>query len=84
MSRYHKRRVDPPPAAAAKKAVVKQWLEDRNVDFDPKATKVELQAAARAYADTHAKFKVTEIAAKYGHDVIFTPPYVSASPTSRC
>jgi len=72
--RYHKRRVDPPPSAAGKKADLAAWLTDRQVPFDPKATKVELLAAARAYADTHAKFKVTEIAAKYGHDVIFTPP----------
>ena len=73
--------MDPPPSAAGKKADLATWLTNHQVPFDPKATKVELLAAARAYADTHAKFKVADIAAKYGHRVIFTPPYLSGPAT---
>jgi hypothetical protein len=77
LRRYHKRRLNGPPGASEKKEVLIAYLDKHSVPHPPRATKVELLSLAREHADKSPKYAVTEIAAKYGFEVIYTPPYVS-------
>ncbi len=60
------------------------YLDKHGIPYAPRATKVELLALAREHADKSPKFAVTEIAAKYGFEIIYTPPYVRSTRLPKC
>jgi transposase len=73
-ARYHKGRVDPIPQSSARKDILKQWLRQHDIAFDEGATKAELVDLLKANKGK-VKFKCVDIAERYGHTLLYTPPY---------
>ncbi|KAI8887163.1 hypothetical protein K501DRAFT_330756 [Backusella circina FSU 941] len=77
---YHKRRFDARPAKSKNKGILTTWLANHGVPLQDIPTsgkspkKAELvEAVEKVEVDT--QFNTVKITNKYGHKVMFTPPY---------
>jgi len=73
-ARYHKRRVEQVPTSSARKAVLAEWLMEKNISIPEQANKAELYELVKQNK-SKVPFACVEIAKKYGHNLLYTPPY---------
>src|SRR5690348_6696729 len=73
-AKYHKRRISPVPSSNDRKETLQRWLVDNDVEYPANACKAELLNLIRMNKGKVA-FACVEIAKKYGHEVLYTPPY---------
>ena len=73
-ARYHMRRRDRPPTGASTMAQIRAWLAGHGAPFDPADNKEALLARVPAEY-MHPRLASMVIAERYGHKVLFTPPY---------
>jgi hypothetical protein len=71
---YHKRRRDPPPTTASSISEIKSWLTEHGAPFHPEDRKMQLLARIPAEYK-RPRYASLDIAERYGHLVLFTPPY---------
>ena len=73
-ARYHKRRVEQVPTSSARKSVLADWLMKKNIPIPERANKAELYELVK-YNKSEVPFACIEIARKYGHTLLYMPPY---------
>jgi transposase len=62
------------PIASSSKAVIKEWLETNGIPCKEDCLKVELVEVLKKIAPVPT-YEIDEIAKKYGHEIVRTPPY---------
>jgi transposase len=73
-ARYHSRMVETRPSSSWTKLKISEWLQNRNIDFDPDSLKCELLEISKKYPLTK-EYVVDNLALQYGHVVLRLPPY---------
>lgn len=73
-ARYHKRRVEQVPTSSARKAVLADWLIEKNIPIPEQANKAELYELVKQNK-MKVPFACVETARRYGHTLLYTPPY---------
>lgn len=73
---YHKRILNPAPTKATNKQNIIDWLLDEGATIaDSQHLNKDKLLAIVAQMKKPVTYKAVEIAATYGHDVLYTPPY---------
>jgi transposase len=62
------------PTASCKKEVIREWLENNNIPLSDDCLKAEMIEVLNKIAPTPI-YAIDEIAKKYGHQILRTPPY---------
>jgi transposase len=73
-ARYHSRMVETRPSSSWTKLKISEWLQNRNIDFDPDSLKCELLEISKKYPLTK-EYVVDHLVLQYGHVVLRLPPY---------
>jgi hypothetical protein len=73
-ARYHKRRVEQVPTSSARKSVLADWLMEKNIPIPEQANKAQLYELVK-HNKSQVPFACVETAKKYGHTLLYTPPY---------
>jgi transposase len=73
-ARYHKRRVEQVPTSSARKSVLADWLIEKNIPIPEQANRAELYELVKQNK-MNVPFTCVEIARRYGHTLLYTPPY---------
>ena len=72
---YHSRNAEDFPVSKWRKAQFQSWSTENKIPFEPDARRSELGMLCKKYR-TDKRLKVIDnIAKKYGHEVIWSPPY---------
>ncbi|XP_025191681.1 uncharacterized protein LOC112591937 [Melanaphis sacchari] len=72
---YHSMLMDNFPKSNSRKAVVEEWLKNKNVDFSPQERLSELRERVKKLIPKYKRYELDEIALQMGHEVIRLPPY---------
>lgn len=72
---YHNVTVEPNPTFAWLKANMQKWLNERNILFENKETKVELYAKIQVHKPANKVYIIDRLLAEHGHTVLRLPPY---------
>jgi transposase len=73
-ARYHKWHVEQILTSSARKSVLAEWLMAKNISFPDQANKAELYELVKQNKN-NVPFACVEIAKRYGHNLLYTPPY---------
>lgn len=71
---YHECHVEQIPTSSARKSVLADWLIEKNISIPEQANKAEHYQLVK-YNKSKVPFAYVEIAKKYGHTLLYTPPY---------
>ncbi|KAL4153955.1 hypothetical protein QTP88_001788 [Uroleucon formosanum] len=72
---YHSRLKDNFPKSNSRKAVVEEWLKNKNIEFSPLERLSELRERVKKLIPMYKRYELDEIALEMGHEVIRLPPY---------
>lgn len=71
---YHSKQLNKPPTMAARKQDMQNWLSERNITFDPRMTKAELNYIIIRNRP-EKEYLVDKLLEESGHEVLRLPPY---------
>lgn len=72
------------PIATSKKETIRYWLENNNISYSNDCLKSELVDMLLKIAPAPT-YEINEIAMKYGHEIVRTPPYhPELQPIEKC
>lgn len=72
---YHSVRAEKLPTSNSRKAEMQDWLRHKNVAFSSSLKKADLYDLIKLHKPHSTKYKIDELAKKYGHDILRLPPY---------
>lgn len=72
---YHNKQYDAAPTANSKKAVMQQWLKDKEIQYNEKMLKPELYDLIKKHKEQYKKYSIDKILAEHNHSVLRLPPY---------
>ena len=72
---YHSVKEEKVPTKSNNKTELEAWLTKHNVTFSSTAKKDDLLRLVAAKKPTTPKYKIDELAKKYGHEIVRLPPY---------
>jgi len=72
---YHSQLKDNFPKSNSRKAVVEEWLKNKNIEFSPLERLSELRERVKKLIPMYKRYELDEIALEMGHEVIRLPPY---------
>uniref|UniRef100_A0A2S2NKR6 Tc1-like transposase DDE domain-containing protein n=1 Tax=Schizaphis graminum TaxID=13262 RepID=A0A2S2NKR6_SCHGA len=72
---YHSQLKDNFPKSNCRKAVVEEWLKNKNIEFSPLERLSELRERVKQLIPMYKRYELDEIALEMGHEVIRLPPY---------
>jgi transposase len=73
---YHSVLAERPPTSSSKKSQLNDWLQNKNILFDPKLTKKQLWDMIKPrLGSDEKKYVIDTLLNKHGHDVLRLPPY---------
>jgi len=67
---YHPMLMDNFPKSNSRKAVVEEWLKNKNVDFLPQKRLFELRERVKKLVPKYKRYELDEIALQMGHEVV--------------
>ncbi|XP_045453649.1 uncharacterized protein LOC123662923 [Melitaea cinxia] len=71
---YHCKQIDRLPNSNSLKETMKNWLRERNIDFEENFTNPELYCLIKRNAPPK-KYEIDELIKSQGHEVLRLPPY---------
>lgn len=72
---YHNVQLNPAPTSNSRKAVMQQWLRDKNIPFNDAMLKTSLYDTIKIHKPRFKRFKVNALLEENGHTVLRLPPY---------
>ena len=72
---YHSVQSEKSPTMSTRKSDMQDWLKNKNVSFSTNAKKDELYNLIKIHKPRSPKYRIDELAQKYGHTIIRLPPY---------
>lgn len=72
---YHSVQIEKIPNMSNVKSEMQNWLKNNNISYSSTATKKELDHLIKLHKPPSPKYKIDELAKKYGHEIIRLPPY---------
>jgi transposase len=72
---YHSVKAELVPTKSWTKECIKEWLRSKNIKYDDSRLKLELYLISPALRDACNRYKIDEIAATSGRQVLRLPPY---------
>lgn len=72
---YHSRQLNKAPTMANKKAVLMEWLDKNNINYETTMRKPELYHLIKLYKPLHVTYEIDEMAKSHGFKIIRLPPY---------
>ncbi|PSN52744.1 hypothetical protein C0J52_06154 [Blattella germanica] len=72
---YHSIEINKAPTSSLLKSHMKEWLRNRNVEFDPRATKPVQYELIKLKKDSFRVYEIDRIAEMHGHTIARLPPY---------
>jgi transposase len=72
---YHSQLKDNFPKSNSRKAIVEEWLKNKNIEFSPLERLSELRERVKKLIPMYKRYELDEIALEMGHEVIRLPPY---------
>ena len=78
---YHSRNAEDSPVSKLRKAQFQSWLTENKIPFKLDALRSELCTLCKKYRMDKTSKVIDNIAKKYGHEVIWLPPYCDLNAT---
>lgn len=72
---YHNKQFETAPTSNSNKAVMRQWLKDKGVQYDEKMYKPQLYKLVLAHKQQNKNYSIDRILAEHNHSVVRLPPY---------
>jgi hypothetical protein len=72
---YHSIKAEKTPTSNSRKAEMQDWLKQNNIDFPDKFKKKELYTLIQQCKPRFQRYKIDELAKKFGHQILRLPPY---------
>ena len=72
---YHSRKVERIPTSNWRKADIIQWLDEKQIQYQPTMIKVELIEIVKLQKSKYERYAVEELASDYGVTILRLPPY---------
>lgn len=72
---YHSRKLEKVPTTATRKKDIQNWLESKNISFEPTEVRAELLKKVREHKHLYQAYVVDELAKVHGVSVVRLPPY---------
>ena len=72
---YHSVKAEKIPTSNTNKPEMQEWLRKNNVEFSAKLKKKELYTLIKQVKPRFQKYRIDEIAKKWGHEILRLPPY---------
>jgi transposase len=72
---YHSQLKDNFPKSNSRKAVVEEWLKNKNIEFSPLERLSKLRERVKKLIPMYKRYELDEIALEMDHEVIRLPPY---------
>lgn len=72
---YHNAINEKLPSSNSRKSEMRDWLKNKNIEFNPSALKPELYEIIKKHKNDYVQYSIDAIMEEHGHKVLRLPPY---------